>query len=167
MNQPILQMDLRLLGGAVAVLGLAIGVIWWVGRRVRDELGPARPANGAREPLRASPPVPPQVATMLQRGLVTPAQLASMTDAERQLFFATLASADDDEATPGAAARRPSARVLVRPGDLPVLYCPACGYRVERFSSSPPITGQCETCGARIVVRRDGPRLLLTVVPKE
>ena len=37
--------------------------------------------------------------------------------------------------------------------------------RVERFTSSPPITGQCETCRAKIVVRRDGARILLTVLP--
>jgi DNA-directed RNA polymerase subunit RPC12/RpoP len=53
----------------------------------------------------------------------------------------------------------------VNTDELPALFCPLCSYRIERFTSVPPITGQCETCGAKVVVRRDAARLLLTVVP--
>jgi DNA-directed RNA polymerase subunit RPC12/RpoP len=63
--------------------------------------------------------------------------------------------------------RLSGARAVIHSDDFPALYCPTCGYRIERFTSTPPITGQCETCRARIVVRRDGARILLTVVPRD
>ena len=168
MNPPILQMDLRLLGWAVLVLGTAIGVIWWFGRRVRDVLGPPRSADGVRDSLSTNPSIPPQVVKKLQeRGLATPAQLATMSEMERQLLFATMAATIDKEVEPDIGGRGASARAFQRIDEVPTLFCPSCGYRIERFSSTPPITGQCETCGAKVVVRRDGARILLTVVPKD
>ncbi len=168
MNQPLLQMDLRLLGVALLVLGGAVAVIWWFGRKVRDHLGPVRGPQGLRETLGANPSVPPQVARALQqRGLATPAQLATMTEMERQLLFSSMASAINEEVEPATGARPASTRTFIRPEELPTLYCPTCSYRIERFSSSGPITGQCETCGAKVVVRRDGARILLTIMPKD
>jgi len=153
---------------AVLVLGIAIGVIWWFTKRVRELLGAPRPADGVRDSLAANPSIPPQVVRKIQeRGLATPAQLAMMSDMERQLLFATMAATIDKEVEPDTADRSVSARTFLRPEELPALFCPACGYRLERFSSTPPVTGQCETCGAKVVVRRDGARLLLTVVPKD
>ena len=161
MNQPLLQMDLRLVGGAIVVLAGAVIAIWLIGRRMRAYLGPL-PGSGA-SPARG-PSTPSQVVKELQaRGLATPAQLANMTEMERQLLFSTMASAisrtaDGDERLPGAA--RGSVMSLE---ELPPLFCPLCSFRIERFTSVAPITGQCETCGAAVVVRRDGARLLLTV----
>ena len=167
MNQPLLQMDLRLLGLAVLVLGLAVAAIWRVGRSLRGELGTGTGTDGARETLE-NPSVPPQVARMLQqRGLATPAQLAHMTEMERQLLFSSMTSAINKEADPEDGPRASGARAIIRPEELPTLYCPTCSYRIERFSSTPPITGRCETCGAKVVVRRDGARILLTVLPKD
>lgn len=167
MNQPLLQMDLRLVGLAVFVLGVAVAVIWRAGRRLRGELGPASGTGGDRGPL-ANPSVPPQVARALQqRGLATPAQLAHMSELERQLLFSSMTEAINKEAEPDAGARRSGARAVISPDDLPALYCPTCSYRIERFSSTPPLTGQCETCGAKVVVRRDGARILLTVLPRD
>ena len=101
MNPPILQMDLRLLGLSVLVLGIAIGVIWWVGKRVRSELGSVRHTQDLRDAVSARPAVRPQVAKLLtQRGLVTPAQLAAMSEAERQLLFATMAATIEKEPEP-------------------------------------------------------------------
>jgi DNA-directed RNA polymerase subunit RPC12/RpoP len=163
-NQPLLQMDLRLVGGAIVVLAGAVIAIWIIGRRLRAEMG-LQGSSGAGAP--SAPPGPPsQVVKELQaRGLVTPAQLASMTETERQLLFSTMASAisrtaDPDERLPGAGTRS-----VVSLEELPTIYCPLCSYRVEQFTSVPPITGQCETCGAKVVVRRDGARVLLTVLP--
>jgi hypothetical protein len=166
-NQPLLQMDLRLLALAVLVLGLALGAIWWIGQRLRGELGPPREAKG-RGLLEQSAAVPPQVSKLLQqRGLATPAQLANMSEMERHLLFSTMASAIKEEVESETGGRGVSARAFIRPEELPTLYCPTCSYRIERFSSTPPITGQCETCGAKVVVRRDGGRILLTVLPKD
>ena len=166
MNQPLLQMDLRLVGFAVVIFGAAVGFIWWYTRRLRRDLGPVRQA-GAREPL-IPPSVPPQVVKALQqRGLASPAQLANMTEMERHLLFSTMANSIKQDVDGEEAAVPPSARRFIRPDELPTLYCPSCSFRIERFSSTPPITGKCETCGARVIVRRDGPRILLTVLPRD
>ena len=166
MNQPLLQMDLRLVGAAIVVLAAAVIAIWLVGRRLRSDLGPLRSNGGS--PLASGPTVPPQVAKELQaRGLVTSAQLANMTEMERQLLFSTVATTIAREADGDDAFRTTGARTAIRPEDIPTLFCPLCGYHIERFGSAPPITGQCETCGTKVVVRRDASRLLLTVLPKD
>jgi len=168
-NQPLLQMDLRLVGLAVVVLGAAVGIIWWYGQRLRGEIGITR-KPGAKDPLMPPAGVPSQVVKALQqRGLATPAQLASMTEMERHLLFSTMANTinQDAEAAADEASRAPLERAFIKPDELPTLYCPTCSYRIERFSSTPPITGQCETCGARVIVRRDGARILLTVLPRD
>ena len=166
MNQPLLQMDLRLLGLAVLLLGVAVAAIWRAGRRLRGELGQPNGADGERSSLQ-NLSVPPQAARVLQqRGLASPAQLAAMSETERQLLFSSVTDAINSESEPATGPRPSGARPVIRPEDIPALYCPTCSYRIERFSSMPPITGRCETCGARIVVRRDGARILLTVLPK-
>ncbi len=165
MNQPLLQMDLRLVVAAIVVLAAAVIAIWLVGRRMRADLGPLRSSGGA---LATGPSVTPQVAKELQaRGLVTSAQLANMTEMERQLLFSTVAATLAREAEGDDAFRTTGARAAIRPEDIPTLFCPMCGYHIERFGATPPITGQCETCGTKVVVRRDASRLLLTVLPKD
>lgn len=165
MNQPLLQMDLRLVGAAIVVLAAAVIAIWLVGRRLRNDLGPLRSSDAS--PLATGPSVPPQVAKELQaRGLVTSAQLASMSEMERQLLFSTVAGAIGREAEGDDAFRTVGPRAAIRPQDIPTLFCPMCGYHIERFGATPPITGQCETCGTKVVVRRDTGRLLLTVLPR-
>ncbi|MHB0962429.1 MAG: hypothetical protein ACYC5V_04360 [Gemmatimonadaceae bacterium] len=165
MNQPLLQMDLRLVVAAIVVLAAAVIAIWLVGRRMRADLGPLRSSGGA---LATGPSVPPQVAKELQaRGLVTSAQLANMTEMERQLLFSTVAGTLAREGEGDDAFRATGGRAAIRPEDIPTLYCPMCGYHIERFGATPPITGQCETCGTKVVVRRDASRLLLTVLTRD
>ena len=165
MNQPLLQMDLRLVVAAIVVLAAAVIAIWMAGRRLRGDLGPP-PTKELDVPAGPSPSS--SIVKELQaRGLVTPAQLARMTDTERQLLFSTVASTIARQAD-GETAPRPSLeRPVIRPDELPTIFCPLCSYRIEAFSSTPPITGQCETCGAKVVVRRDGQRILLTVLEKD
>jgi hypothetical protein len=164
-NQPLLQMDLRLVGAAIVVFAAAVIGIWIAGRRLRGDLGSLRSSG---DPPASGPSVPPQVAKELQaRGLATSAQLANMTETERQLLFSTVAGAITREAEGDDAFRTVGARALIRPEDIPTLFCPLCGYHLERFGATPPITGQCETCGTKVVVRRDATRLLLTVLPKD
>jgi hypothetical protein len=160
-------MDLRLVGLAVLVLGAAFAVIWRAGRRLRGELGPLPGTEGTRGALER-PSVPPEVARVLQqRGLATPAQLANMSETERQLLFSSVSGVITKEGEPDIGQRLSGARAVIRPDEFPALYCPTCGYRIERFTGTPPITGQCETCRAKVVVRRDGARILLTVLPKD
>jgi len=165
-NQPLLQMDLRLVGVAIVVLAAAVIAIWLVGRRLRSNLGPVRSSDGGS--AATGPSVPPQLARELQaRGLATSAQLANMTEMERQLLFSTVASAIAGDGAGDDEFRSTGARTAIRPEDIPTLFCPLCGYHIERFAATPPITGQCETCGTKVVVRRDGSRLMLTVMPKD
>lgn len=165
MRQPLLQMDFRLVVGAIIVLAGAVIAIWLAGRRLRRDLGAARTGELG---LPSGVNAPTGIAKELQaRGLVTPAQLATMTETERQLLFSTMAGAITREAD-GTGAPRPSgARPVIRPEDLPTIFCPLCSYRIEQFGSTPPITGQCETCGAKVIVRRDAQRILLTVMERE
>jgi hypothetical protein len=159
-------MDLRLVGAAIVVLAAAVIAIWLVGRRVRADLGPLR-TEGSSDPLAPGPGAPSQVVRELQaRGLATSAQLANMTETERQLLFSTVAGAMAREADGDDAFQTVGARAAIRPEDIPTLYCPICGYHIERFGAMPPVTGQCETCGTKVVVRRDAGRLLLTVLTK-
>jgi hypothetical protein len=160
-------MDLRLVGVAIVVLAAAVIAIWLIGRRLRNDLGPARSAPGLGAAAAPGPSIPSHVVKELQaRGLATPAQLATMSEMERQLLFSTVASAIAREAEGDVALRSVGARTAIRPADIPTLYCPLCGYHIERFGAAPPISGQCETCGAKVVVRRDAERLLLTVLPR-
>jgi len=161
-NQPLLQMDLRLVVGALVVLAGAVIAIWLVGRRLRADLGPTRTLG---EPT-SSPSTPSSVVRELQsRGLATPAQLAGMTETERQLLFATASSVISR--ADGEPERLPGSRAVVSLDALPPFFCPLCGYRIEQFTSVAPITGRCETCQTRVVVRRDGARFLLTVLTPE
>ena len=164
MNQPLLQMDLRLVGVAVLLLGVAAAAIWHVGRRLRSELGPRTAAGGTRGALE-TPSIPPQVSRVLQqRGLATPAQLANMSELERQLLFRSVSwiLAGEGELV----APQPSAgRAVAHSDALPDLFCPTCGSRLRGFTGTLPITGECESCRAKVMVRRDGARLLLTVQP--
>jgi hypothetical protein len=159
-------MDLRLVGAAIVVLAAAVIAIWLVGRRLRSDLGPLRSSSDG--PRASVPSVPPLVAKELQaRGLVTSAQLANMTVMERQLLFSTVAATLAREGEGDDAFRTTGARAAIRPEDIPTLFCPLCGYHIERFGSAPPITGLCETCGTKVVLRRDASRLLLTVLPRD
>jgi len=164
-NQPLLQMDFRLVVAAIVVLAAAVIAIWMAGRRLRGDLGPPRTSDlGAPSEPGPSPSV---VKELQARGLVTPAQLARMTDTERQLLFSTVSSAIAREPDGVGAPRSSGARAVIRPDELPTIYCPLCSYRIEAFSSAPPITGQCETCGVKVIVRRDAQRILLTVLERE
>lgn len=165
MNQPLLQMDFRLVVAAIVVLAAAVVAIWMAGRRLRRDLGPTRSTDLS---VSAKPSVSSGVVKELQaRGLVTPAQLANMSDTERQLLFSTVSSAISRPSDGESAPRSSMARPVIRPEELPAIFCPLCSYRIEAFSSTPPITGQCETCGAKVVVRRDEKRILLTVLERD
>jgi hypothetical protein len=166
-NQPLLQMDLRLVGGAIVVLAGAVIAIWLIGRRLRADMG-LHGGSGVSGPPAPNSGAPSQIVRELQaRGLVTPAQLASMTETERRLLFSTMAGAISRAADPDERLSGPSMRTTLNPGDLPPIHCPLCSYRIERFTSTPPITGQCDTCAAKVVVRSDGTRILLTVLPRD
>ena len=103
----------RFLVLALVMLALAAGVIKWVGRSLRATLGAGarRRAKGFSAGMVADVP-PALVKRAVERGLVTPAQITSMSTKERQFVFASLKSqlAEPGSAGGGAvsAARRPA-----------------------------------------------------------
>lgn len=174
---------LRLIAGTVIILGTAITAVVWVGRQVRGQLG-----LGAKKPA-PSPDgfdtIPPAlVKQALERGLVTSAQLATMTPIERRFVLeavrkqiegdATDGSAVPDDATARAAgpvvsttpAAPPSPRPAMTqppsPRDAPripdrerlKLWCPLCGTSLN-LPAFPPMVAYCASCGARTAVRDD------------
>ena len=123
MTAPSSDAQTRFLLIAVVWLVLAALAIKWVGRSLRSQLGPGarrKPARDFSAAMVADVP-PALVKRALERGLVTPAQMAGMSDEERRFVFASLQAklaepAPDEPVSgarrPGNAARppRPSAR---------------------------------------------------------
>jgi hypothetical protein len=103
----------RFLVLAIVMLALAAGAIKWAGRALRAQLGSG--GRRAAKPFSAGmvADVPPAlVKRALERGLVTPAQVAGMSAEERRFVFASLsARLAEPSAAPGggsvSAARRP------------------------------------------------------------
>lgn len=82
----------RFLVLAIVMLAVAAGAIKWAGRALRNKLGAG--ARRSAKPLASSLVVDvPQalVRKALERGLVTPAQIAGMSAEERRFLFASLA----------------------------------------------------------------------------
>jgi hypothetical protein len=153
---------------ALALLGIAYGLIKWIGRAARS-LASDTPRERTRlEALVSS--TPPAAADMLVRqGLVSPDQLAGMTPRERAFLLATAsrqldATARSTGATPTVA--RPAAMVtparmravtpsssprlhLITPSRPPLgvaVHCPACGAPLDRDALQRFGNAPCERC---------------------
>jgi hypothetical protein len=104
----------RFLVLAIVMLALAAGAIKWAGRALRAQLGAG--VRRAGKPFSASmvADVPQAlVKRALERGLVTPAQIAGMSAEERQFVFASL---KDQLADAGGASGAPPVSAALRPG---------------------------------------------------
>ena len=85
------QPQTKYLGVAVFMLGVAWGIIKWIGRTLRSQLGTGMPSTPYEVPVTHVDNVPPVlVKQAIARGLVTPSQLASMAPMERQFLFTSL-----------------------------------------------------------------------------
>jgi hypothetical protein len=99
----------RFLVLAIVMLALAAGAIKWAGRALRAQLGAG--ARRSRREFTAGmvDDVPPAlVKRALERGLVTPAQIAGMNADERRFVFASL-RAQLGEASPAPGPAKVSA----------------------------------------------------------
>lgn len=94
----------RLIGAAVGVVAVAAVSVVLVGRRLRQSMGLGS-AKRSPTPLTFTPVPPSLVKRALERGLVTSAQLARMSEAERQFALASLRG--QLEADEGTASRTP------------------------------------------------------------
>jgi hypothetical protein len=174
----------ELLGAAVFFLGASYGIIKWVGHTIRDQLGPGV-TRGSQpflpEHVDAVPPALVKLA--VERGLVTPSQLAVMTPMERQFLMASL----KDKLTPAPPEPSPPAAAAVAPATGPPsprainaaefgmaampasdrlrVHCALCGEMLD-LPAFAPYVGHCRRCGAKTVLREDETgRYVLNVTP--
>ena len=178
--------QLKFLGVAIFMLGAALSLIKWVGRTLREQIGavPVRPEDAAVITHVDNVPAA-LVKQALERGMVTSAQLATMTAMERQFFFASLRdrlaaqAAHAETATDGAPAS-------AAPGSTPraisgaefgmasmpaherlTVHCPLCG-ELLALPAFPPFVAHCAQCGTRTAVREDvAGHYLLNVAPPQ
>ena len=168
---------------AFAMIGIAYGLIKWVGRNVRSLVSDSRVEEAHMEALAAS--IPSAAADALVRqGLVSAADLARMTPRERVLLAAAgrrLDAAADrkraPQATPrssdavGAAAtpRAPAATPrlhLITPSRPPLgisVHCPGCGIAVDREALQRYGTTTCPRCKRPISAHIQRGRLTVIV----
>ncbi len=150
----------RFLGVAVFMLGLAYGIIKWVGRTLREQLGPGM-IRDAEPFTKAMVDNVPQalVRQAIERGLVTPAQLAGMSPMERQFVLASLG----EKLAPAMNGAEFGLAAVPANGKMCV-HCPLCGEQLV-LPAFAPFVAHCERCGARSAVREDeGGRYVINVV---
>ncbi len=95
---------------AFVVLGLSFAGIVWVGKTIRGELGASGQRGANNAGLKMLEQISPaMMKEAIAKGLVVPAQLASMTEAERMFLFASLkqklAATQPESTAPVVAAR--------------------------------------------------------------
>ncbi|MFI5310232.1 MAG: hypothetical protein ACHQQ3_03295 [Gemmatimonadales bacterium] len=145
---------LEYLGVALALLGGSFALIKWVGHTIRGQLGPGvSRGDQTFAPERVDTVPNALVKQAIERGLVTPSQLAGMSPVERQFLLASL---QDKRAV--AAPSGPT-------GNQIRVHCALCGEPLVLPASAPRIT-QCSRCGAQTAVREDASgRYVLNVIP--
>ena len=169
---------------AFAMVGIAYGLIKWVGRSVRSFVSDSRVEEAHMEALAASIPAAAADA-LVRQGIVSPVDLARMTPRERG-FFATAAGRRIDaatdrnkaqQATPtsseadaaAASARRPAATPrlhLITPSRPPLgmsVHCPGCGIALDREGLQRYGTTTCPRCKRPIAAHIQRGRLTVIV----
>ena len=131
------------------------GFVWWAirwtGRNLRSQIGERRP-NAQRNALS-----PLEVDAIVARRLATPVELFNMSAAEQRLLAETAI------AMVTATQQIPTLAIDSTP---PRAFCPHCGTFVENWPAQVPWRCECATCGAAIVLRRDGQRVVLSYTPR-
>jgi hypothetical protein len=155
----------------VAALSVIIGggaLIRRAGRELRAQLSP-RVTGGGSAKATASQPASPVARTIVQKGLVSPAQLAAMTSAERDFFLATAAARLGDGTGPRLVRPRDGS---AEPAPLPVtsavlvtasIHCPVCRTPIGKRTEAPIQLARCPGCTRRVAARVDEERLVVTV----
>ena len=164
------NLQLEYLGVAIFMLGASYGLIKWVGRTIRDQLGPGM--SRGDEPFLPEhvDTVPPAlVKQAIERGLVTSSQLAGMTPMERQFLLASLkdklaapaaAGGGAPAPPPSPAASAPRAMDAAEFGmaAMPVserrVHCAMCGESLD-LPALAPYVAHCRRCGAKTALRED------------
>ncbi len=154
----------------VAALSVILGggaLIRRAGRQLRTQLSPRAVGKG---PTGASHPTSPVARTVVQKGLVSAAQLAAMTSAEREFFLAAAAARLGEGTGPRLVRARdgsaePAAPLLVTSAVLvtATIHCPVCRTPIGRRTEAPIQLARCPGCTRRVAARVDEERLVVTV----
>jgi len=169
---------------AFAMLGIAYGLIKWVGRNVRSLVSDSRVEEAHLEALGASMPAAAADA-LVRQGIVSAEDLARMTPRERGFVTAAAgrrrdAAADRNRAhqtTPrsseaiasAASARSPAATPrlhLITPSRPPLgisVHCPGCGIALDREALQRYGTTTCPRCKRPISAHIQRGRLTVIV----
>lgn len=154
---------------ALALLGLALAGIVWVGRVIRGELGssgtrgadskgsatakrvpPAMMRKEAVAQSQAAPAVPGAVVAP-----VVPAAPAAQASSVAPVASAALALASDIP---------PAMREILN-AEKPRFWCPLCGTELQ-LPTFPPLVSRCSRCGMKSVIRaEEGGRYVVIVSP--
>lgn len=128
----------------------SIVLMWLVGRMVKRRIEGGDAAG--RKPDRMSLSQV-EIDAIVSRGLATPAELFLM-EPERQRILAqtALMMVTAAQQVPGALTGM----------EAPETFCPHCGTKVENFPAALPWKAVCVGCASELVLRRDGPRLLIS-----
>ncbi len=164
--------------GVVVFLFLA-GVIALAGRALRSRInGSSSQGRSGKTPRGnrdwAVTPMPTGMArTLTERGLVNAQQLASMSDAEREFFVATVAARVGEGAKPklvnpsgdanGAHTAPPVPATSTAALVSASIYCPVCRTLLAQRADTPLLMSRCPGCSRRVATRVEGNRLTVTV----
>lgn len=133
------------------IFGLtSIMLMWLVGRMVKRRIEGGDAAGKKADRMSLSQL---EIDAIVSRGLATPAELFLM-EPERQRILAqtALMMVTAAQQVPGALTGM----------EAPETFCPHCGTKVENFPAALPWKAVCVGCQSELVLRRDGPRMLIS-----
>jgi hypothetical protein len=146
-------MSFKYVGEVLALLGIAYGLIKWVGRSLRSVITDTAQEQNRLEAMNAGSP---EIAadSLVRQGLVTPEQLAGMSPREQQFMVAATSprlkaarehggprptpastSSVSSPAPASTAKATPTRLHLITPSRPPlgmVVHCPGCGVPLDR-----------------------------------
>jgi len=133
------------------IFGLtSIMLMWLVGRMVKRRIEGGDAAGKKADRMSLSQL---EIDAIVSRGLAAPAELFLM-EPERQRILAqtALMMVTAAQQVPGALTGM----------EAPETFCPHCGTKVENFPAALPWKAVCVGCQSELVLRRDGPRMLIS-----
>jgi len=130
-----------------------LGFVWWAikwtARNLRAQIGPTMPSRDDFVGLSAD-----SAESIVASGFATRAQLAGMSAKEQRLL-----------ADAAQALHTRESRVAAEELPPPHAHCPHCGRLVDNWPAHMPWRTECAGCGSGLLVRRDGPRVVLSYDP--
>ena len=156
-------LDLRFLGGALALFLLTIVAIRWIGRMLKDTVATTASNDTTLLPLMvAGSPAGEVAAKLRQHGIISPDQLAGMSAKEQQFLLEAAARLPATEGTPKPAVIR-TPRNTPRGVAVNALYCPTCAALLSREAVLAAGGAPCPKCAHTVAAREAYGKLVVTV----